>query len=308
MLHRKKWLALAVICATSFFIPFRFEDDAAFYIRLMDALHVPGFFALTIFAYRFWPWDVQACGRRLRAAFATGLLCVAVEIIQPLTGRSASLEDLLNGFAGILLAFTLVAAADSMRRIATGIILFPLAAVCAFAAFLPAWRESAGMRWRAANFPLLADFETDAELLLWPQSGEGTTLARVREHASRGQFSLRITTAAGAVWPGVRLLAGGRDWSAYQSLALEIWNAGPAFALTLRVDDDFPHKLPDDRFYRDLQLAPGWNRIRIPLSEIAASPSARRLNLRAIRAAALFIDAPQAAHTFHIDHVRLESF
>jgi VanZ family protein len=297
MLHRWKWLALAAICLASFFIPFRFEDDAEFYIRLMDAVHLPGFFALTMFAHRFWPWEAQSCRRRIRAALAVAVFCAAVEIIQPLTGRSASLVDLLNGIAGILLAFILLASADSVRRTTTRIVFIPVAVACVAAAFLPAWRESAGMRWRAANFPLLADFENDNELLLWPQSGEETTLARVPEHAANGRHSLRVSTAAGATWPGVRLLAGGRDWSAYQSLALEIWNDGPAFALTLRVDDDF---------YRDLQLAPGWNHIRIPLSEIAASPSARRLNLRAIRNAALFIDAPKAAHTFHIDHVRLE--
>ena len=306
MRHGRKWLLLTAICGATLFIPFRFENDTLFYILLLDAGHLPGFFALTMFAHRFWPWDAPPCARRLRAASALTLFSIAVEIIQPLTGRSASITDLINGLAGILLAFILLAYADSARRKAIRLALIPLSATCLAIAFLPAWKESAGMRWRAANFPLLADFETDAELRLWPGSGQGTTVARSPSNASHGQFSLRITTTPTAIWPGVRLNAGGRDWSAYGSLAFEIWNEGPGFTITLRVDDDFPHNEREDRFYRDVPLATGWNHIRIPLSEIESSPRARRLDLRAIRTIAFFIDAPKAPHTFHIDRLRLD--
>jgi VanZ family protein len=306
MRHGVKWLLLAAICGATLFIPFRFENDALFYILLMDAAHLPGFFALTMFTHRFWPWASPPCARRLRAASAVALFSIAVEIIQPLTGRSSSLTDLINGIAGTLLAFILLASTDSARRTSIRIALIPLSAACLVAAFLPAWRESAGMRWRAANFPLLADFEADAELRLWPEIGEGTTATRSAAHASHGQFSLRVSTTPSATWPGVRLIAGGRDWSAYGTLAFDVWNDGPAFVLTMRVDDDFPHQQREDRFYRDLPLANGWNRFRLPLSEIESSPRARKLNLRAIRTVAFFIDTPKAAHTFHIDHVRLE--
>ncbi|MEK0449328.1 MAG: hypothetical protein RL088_1596 [Verrucomicrobiota bacterium] len=306
MRHGRKWLVLAAICGAALFVPFHFENDTLFYILLLDAGHLPGFFALTLFAHRFWPCDTPPCARRLRAASALTMFSVAVEIIQPLTGRSASTTDLINGIAGILLAFILLASADSKRRTAIRLMLIPLGAICLASAFLPAWHESAGMRWRMANFPLLADFETDAELRLWPASGDGTSADRSPAHPSHGQFSLQVKTAPSAIWPGVRLNAGGRDWSAYSTLAFDIWNDGPEFVITARVDDDFPHKEREDRFYRDLQLAAGWNRIRIPLSEIEPSPRARRLDLRAIRTVAFFIDAPKAAHTIHIDHVRLE--
>lgn len=306
MRHGGKWIVLAAICGAALFIPFRFENDTLFYILLLDAGHLPGFFALTMFAHRFWPWDSPPCARRLRAASALTIFSIAVEIIQPLTGRSASTTDLINGIAGILLAFILLASADSKRRTAIRLALIPLGATCLAIAFLPAWRESAGMRWRAANFPLLADFETDAELRLWPASGDGTGADRSPAHPSHGQFSLQVKTAPSAIWPGVRLNAGGRDWSAYSALAFDIWNDGPEFVVTVRVDDDFPHKEREDRFYRDFPLATGWNHIRIPLSEIESSPRARRLDLRAIRTVAFFIDTPKAAHTFHIDHVRLE--
>lgn len=233
-------------------------------------------------------------------------LSAAIEIIQPLTGRSESITDFLNGATGILIAMVLLAARESPRRTLYLCLLVPLAAACTAVAFLPAWKESAGMRWRSANFPMLGDFENEDELRLWIGSGDGTTVERVREHASHGEWSLRVTTNAGTVWPGVRLLNAKQDWRGRTALAFDIWNDGPAFTLAIRVDDDFRHQAREDRYNSDLAIGPGWNHIAIPVAEIGSRPKNRRLNLAAIQTTVFYVNEPKTTHAFYIDHMRLE--
>ena len=203
--YRKQWLTVGALCVGAFFLPIRFETDALFYIHLMDAAHLPVFIALTLFAHAYWPWEVAPCRRRLLAAGSMAGISAAIEIIQPLTGRSESFTDFVNGMMGILLALVLLASRRKLWAL-------PLAVACVAVALQPAWREFAGMRWRAAHFPLLADFETDDELRLWIGNGLGnvrnddTAIERVRQHATRGEWALRVVTTV-SQWPGVRLLS-----------------------------------------------------------------------------------------------------
>ena len=299
--HRPQWLAATFICIAGFFIPIRFSTDQMFYIHLMDAAHLPVFCALTLFAHAFCPWELTPQRRRLFAIGGLTVLSAAIEIIQPLAGRSHSWVDFINGMAGILIAaLTIVRSRWLIPITLAGIVM----------AFLPAWKESAGLRWRSSHFPLLADFESDAELRLWVGSGLGNTrgdaVERVRDHASHGEWSLRVTTTTAATWPGVRLLNGKQDWLGKTVLAFDVWNDGPAFTLSIRIDDDFPHQHHQDRFNAALELIPGWNHLTIPLSEIESRPKNRRLNLAAIQRTILYVNEPKAEHTFFIDHMRLE--
>jgi hypothetical protein len=306
--YRKQWLFAGVVCCAVFFAPIRFESNALFYIHLMDASHLPAFFALTLFAHAFWPWETTPCRRRLFAAGAVAAVSGAIEIVQPLTGRTMGLTDFINGMMGILIALAFLAA----RRTHFRLLLIPIAAACVMTAFLPAWHESAGMRWRAANFPLLADFETDHELRLWVGTGlgnvrnDGAALDRIRQHAARGEWSLRVVTTTSSPWPGVRLLNGGQNWLGKKALAFEVWNDGPAFTLSIRIDDDFPHQQYHDRYNDSFEILPGANHISIPTADIATKPKNRPLNLAAIERTILYVNAPSTEHTFFIDHMRLE--
>ncbi len=304
----KQWLAVGVGCGVAFFAPIHFESNAQFYIHLMDAAHLPAFFALTLFAHAFWPWETTQCKRRLFAAGGVAAVSGVIEIIQPLTGRTMGLTDFVNGMMGILIALLFLATQRTLFRV----LLIPLAAGCVVAAFFPAWKESAGMRWRAANFPLLADFEIDDELRLWIGTGlgnvrnDGAAVDRVREHASHGEWSLRVVTTTSSPWPGVRLLNGGQDWRGKKALAFDVWNDGPAFTLSVRIDDDFPHQQYHDRYNDSFEVIPGANHIVIPVEDIATKPKNRRLNLAGIERTILYVNEPKSAHTFFIDHMRLE--
>ncbi len=107
-------------------------------------------------------------------------------------------------------------------------------------------------------------------------------------------------------WPGISFNAGEQDWSNYDALACEVYNPLTPFILRVRVDDDGDCSRYGMRYDREIRLTNGWNNIVIPTSEIARAPTNRRLNLKAIRRLALFIDQHTAPQTFFLDNVRLE--
>lgn len=308
----RQWAIVSGLCAVGFFFPIRFETDAQFYIRLMDAAHLPAFFALTLFAYRYWPFQITPSLRRLAAAGSVAVASVMIEVAQPIFGRSESMVDFANGMAGVVLALAFLVGGTFRSRFLCALTLCGLSLAGTYMAFLPAWRESAGMRWRWRSFPVLASLEEEAEMRLWIGSGlgnirgDGTLVERVREHSTHGYWALKVVTNTDEKWPGVRLLNGKQDWSGKMNLCFDVWNEGPALTLAMRVDDDFRHKDREDRFNSEIQLRPGLNQITIPISEIESRPANRRLNLRAIQRMVFYVNDPKRQYTFFIDHVRLE--
>lgn len=71
---------------------------------LWNLLHVPAFFAITWGTATILPASLERGGRIFYAAAAALSLGTLTEIVQGLTGRSASFEDLLFDAVGIVLA------------------------------------------------------------------------------------------------------------------------------------------------------------------------------------------------------------
>jgi hypothetical protein len=165
------------------------------------------------------------------------------------------------------------------------------------------------MVWRAVHFPLLADFESSAEEILWFSVDRDAlrSLAerrRVAGHASHGTRSLRVAVRRGQ-WPGVRLLCADQDWAGYSVFAFDIQNDEQPFKLSLRIDDALS-KDNSNRYNVAITIARGTNHIRIPLAEVASQPSARPLDLHAIRRVVFFEEWSSAEHIYFLDYVRLE--
>jgi len=270
----------------------------------MDAVHVPYFGAIAVlFFFSLRLDDTLRLRRILMAAVAAIAWAGAVEVIQPYTGRSESTIDFRNGAIGILLAS--LALWTPRRR---PIIAVAAIGACVYAAW-PAWGELHGILWRHVHFPVLGEFESDAELHLWvaPETPEGqlanTQIERTTEFASSGAHSLRVT-GTGTGYPGVRFLAGDQDWRRYTMLGFDLYNPGAPFELGLRIDDaDSTSR--GDRYSASLPLTNGWNRIELPLATIAKAPANRSLRLEAVRRVVFFMDGKEA-RTFYLDHVRLE--
>ncbi len=305
----RRWLLAAVVCAGAFLIPIRFAVNNEFWERLMDAAHIPFVALLTIFAWHILPARVVQNRALIAFAICTAAAGIA-EWLQRFTGRDPSWSDFTNSAAGAFLTFLGVTIWQRRPVLTWRLIYIAYAGALCAITVLPAWREFRAIAWRSVNFPTLGDFENTNELRLWCGDGrrdapDGALIRLVADHASHGTHSLCIETRAHGT-PGVRFLAADQDWRGYRTLAFDIFNPGDSFVLSLRIDDDFSKPEREDRYYRGLTIAAGWNHIAIPLEEIASSPKNRRLNLASIRRVVFFLEDPAQPRVFHLDYVRTE--
>lgn len=300
-----------VLGAIVMLIPIHFPIYEAFLERLMDPMHIVFFGGVTWLLTVGNPLGIVGHRPRLVIAMllATGL-AVAVEVIQPLTGRQESFDDFRDGMFGILLVGSALWQPLVRRSRAFVMAWSGVALLLAGIGLHPAWMEARGLIWRARHFPLLADFESDDEMRLWVSSGLNpfpmmdTAMSRRPEHASHGAYSLIVQTAPGS-WPGVRLICDGQDWTGYTALAFDIFNGETPFDFALRIDDDHEGD-HNTRFNRALPLQHGWNHFRIPLSEIEHGPRGRPLHMNAIHRVVFFRDHPREGRVVWLDYVRLE--
>jgi hypothetical protein len=290
-------LAVLAPLAALLLLPVKIAVNANFWDALMDAAHVPIFAFATWLCFHTNPLGlVRRRDALAGAALLAGVGAGAIELLQTCTGRSGNLPDLAYGTLGIAAA----TAALTRRPGATTALTLLAAAIV----LPPPLAEARGLAWRAQHFPLLGDFESDAELRLWLAEDRDTLVsgaprARVPQHATRGTHSLRVPIRPGN-WPGVRLLCGDRDWSAHRTFAFDLYNDGPPFTLAFRIDDA-RSSTHADRYNAALPIAPGANALRLPLAAIA-----RAIDVRRVRRVVFFELEPKTEHTFYLDHVRLE--
>lgn len=162
--------------------------------------------------------------------------------------------------------------------------------------------------WRAPGFG--SDFERDGDLdgFLW----ECRTLPRlVPDHATSGRLCLELRLFPAPEgspdgYPGITFREFDPRWSGRSHLSFDAYNpAGETVALQLRIDDR-EEPPPGDRFGRAIPLAPGANRVRIPLRELATAGTRRPLDRDRILQVILFLDHPREPRTLYLDRLRLE--
>jgi hypothetical protein len=280
----------------------------------LNATHLPVF---AVFAWagavlwrRFAPWKSLSAGSAnwISAGIIT-LAALAVEVIQPVFGRSASVEDAAIGILGIGLFLV------GTRCFGGGRPRWKIAVwgICALACVLivtqPILREITAMGYRSSQFPVLGDFERDQELSYWIPAGylepRPKLVSRSTENVSSGSASLRIDASVGK-WPGVFLNTGSQDWSNHEALTLDFHNPGTPFQVGIRLDDDHADSEVWGYRYDGLfTLSNGWNHISIPTIDIARGGWRRGMNITDIRRMIIFIDAETKPRVFHLDNVRL---
>jgi len=151
----------------------------------------------------------------------------------------------------------------------------------------------------------LFDFETETELeyLNWECR---KWFERTRNHATSGEYSLKVTLPAGQ-YPGIKFLEIEKDWSAYRQFKVDVFNPErDPLILHIRIDDRKSGWEYGDRFDRDFTIRKGMSRIAIPLDTLKANIAPRTLDLKHIERLMFFIPGNDRKRTFHIDNIRLE--
>lgn len=248
----------------------------------------------------------------LAAALALGVL---TELLQIPAGRDASFEDALHDTIGALAFLGIFAAMDSRLRSV------PQSAPIRFAAAVvglislgiaaaPVTRAAIKYQQRDARFPVLADFTQRYDRYFILQQSAEFSPARMPDAWARteAESAMRVRWLDGP-YPGMNFIELVPDWSAYTTLAADLTNATPMnMQLVLRVHDAEHDNQPEDRFGRRFVLPAGTREVlRIPLPEIAAGPTTRRLDLRRIAGMIIFrADDSPPAQELYLSRVWLE--
>ncbi|MDA8164753.1 MAG: hypothetical protein M0017_06955 [Desulfobacteraceae bacterium] len=226
----------------------------------------------------------------------------AIELIQPRFGRTASWADLGLDLVGGLLGLLFLAPVrrELDRRLLAGgrIAAIALAALGNASPALTLWDMSQAAR----SFPVLGDFESRLEADRWTAGTIDRTLAR------HGSGSLRVTLGT-EPYSGTALTRCFGDWRGYSAFVLSIHNPGPgALRITLSIRDQAHERRGGryrDRFNRAFRLVPGWNDLRIPISEIEQAPAGRKLDLSRLTQVVIFAEKLEAPRVIHLDDIRL---
>jgi hypothetical protein len=150
------------------------------------------------------------------------------------------------------------------------------------------------------------DFESESELdrLHWKCH---TLMNLSDEHATHGSKSLKLELYP-SEYPGLAPMIRNNNWEGYKSLGFDIFNPGEKeIQIAVRLDDREEAPEYKDRYNHSFVLAPGVNRINIPLDALITSGTDRSLDLKKIYSLVVFMVNPTEKVTLYVDYVRLES-
>jgi len=150
---------------------------------------------------------------------------------------------------------------------------------------------------------MLGAFEHGMEMSRW--SATDSRIQRTRAHASEGLWSLRVDLQP-ARYPGCSMEYPYEDWSGYEAIALDAFLDGPApLDLIVKIEDAQHNDESYDRFERRVRLLPGMQRVRIALSDVAAAPRDRTMDLSRIARVQFFAVRLASPRTIFLDNIHL---
>jgi hypothetical protein len=283
----------------------------------LDGSHVPIFAAVAVLV-AIMLRQVDSPGpddRRYAVVFALAVTVgIAIEYLQSLAGRPASLFDIGSNAAGAAIGLSLLALFESIGRRG------PLSRAgwwvlggAALAGLLfAAWRPLEVARayvHRANAFPVLVAFEQPLDLYFVETDGLPAEIVDLPEPWAQGagERALRIRHGADRA-PAVQVKEPSPDWRGYRTLAVDVTNAGDADTqLVLRVLDaahDWSH---EDRFNETFAVPAGTRRtFRFPLDAVAAAPAERPMDLTRIVNVMIFGRGPAVAGELYVSRLWLE--
>jgi len=259
--------------------------------------HIIYFGLLTFQLNRLFPLKSWRSGLLLSVfVLVVGIL---IEYIQSRIGRDASWEDVLNNLAGVWICLVWLQPVTGRVWIARIAVL-----VLAMPALLRLFLHGAILIHATMKFPVLADFESALEMYEY-----GSNVERTQAYRSHGRYGIQLTLTAGG-YTGISFRRPFADWSAYNTLRLDLYNPDESsLDMVIRVNDvthDEDGWKYDDRFNYHFRLQTGWNHLSIPVTTIRDGPADRLMDMSRISSIILFTSQLPGVRTVYLDYVRLE--
>ena len=237
------------------------------------------------------------------ACFGAGM-----ELVQRYMGRNGSMHDVVANCYGVL-AGTLLFAwwvlwRKGVARLQRGVLLI-IAVVSLFLGWQVPIANLRDVATMYNGFPLLASFETDAELHRWYFNN--CVRRRSGQDATDGESALEVifTNQEHGSATMVELQ---RDWSLMTDLQFDVAldAAYPENGrLIVKVIDDV-HDTDDDMYKEATEIVPGKiKHFRITRDEIVEGPVNRQIDLTKIKYFELILDSPVTTAKLRVDNLRL---
>jgi hypothetical protein len=222
------------------------------------------------------------------------------EVIQRPLRRDASWDDVFADALGAVCALALYALFDRHSALKRWhrILAILIAATCIVTYVAPIATMTRAYLHRNGQFPVLANFESRAEMFWTRNIG-------VRREIAGGALVVHFVADE---TPGVSFHEPVPDWRGYRTLVLEVENPSTeSLNLGVRVHDRKHNWSFNDRFNRSYDLAAGERRtLRIGLDQIRNGPKNRLMDMQRISDITLFRGKKTGSRELRIHGIRLE--
>ena len=226
---------------------------------------------------------------------------VLTELGQLLTHREPSLNDMVRDMAGGLIGLGLYVSIDTcfialcrqycyVLRIGA----FMLSCCLLAVSLLPLLQLALAYVQRNEAFPVVIDFQADwtkpflqlNQAVLTRVAAPGSLTSGKQHHDHQQVSELKLNRGH---YPGISMIEPYPDWSAYNTLILDVYSLqAHALSLVLRIHDSQHNQEYSDRFNQTLTVMPGMNRFRIQLLSVQYAPVNRDMDMSHIASVILF--------------------
>ena len=274
--------------------------------RFWDIGHILYFALLSVLLMRWSPVSgMSLLWQWTTILTITFLLGVSIELMQYGTARTPDTGDVLRDLTGSLLVLVFGPSAAKLRPVNRRFFLQFSVIVLTLIMIWPFVRSLIDDAISWYQFPLLSGFETPFEIDRW--EGDGRLSVESEMSISNGNIlKLSLTTDK---YSGTSLRYFDGNWTSASSLKMSIYNpdTNPLW-IVCRIHDlqhSDGNQEYEDRYNHSFLLLPGWNHIKIELSEVEDSPSGRSMDMSRIRGIGIFTVSLPAPGVIYLDDIRL---
>ncbi len=299
--------AISIFLFSLFFIDGPGEDAARSFKAFWDLGHIIVF---ALWSYLLLKGLKVLAGLRFLKQAALLLVFMfimgtSIELIQYRFHRTPSVDDVVRDIIGTLatLAF-LVPQRDALSKNILRIFQI-FTALLVIGALLPFAGAVTDEYIAGKIFPVLSNFENPLEMSRWECK---TGCSIVKGVALDGGGSLKVPLET-TLYSGISLKYFPHDWRGYSFLSFNIFNeSDEPLKIACRIHDK-EHEASgyayNDRYTVKVTLNPGWNSIRIPLSDVASAPRERKMDMAEIRSVGVFVTRLKKEMNIYIDDLAL---